>query len=695
MNNHLCPTLALVPGQMLPDPTFPTLIPAAPPCCGPLYRWWVSSYEPPLTPTDVTLWSDVHLFSVIAAPVVARAILRDGRRNGHLYRAGPYVVALRRSLVPELNVPLARGEWIRLDSGLCGRNLLELYAYENIKSYRDAVVAIGMMAGVIAADGAVRPLRSQRRWGPELHPLHWDDPAYHPNLPYPPNKLGLSYRNAAGHPVAEVIRITSWPALPLDFYRSLWRHSLSKDTQWIETFPRPPYPLFNADQVFGRREENIFFVENEFVAHELGLRFADYIFSAVPGGLKNLGDADLTSLRARRVGIIFRREDILYGRRIEAALRLAGVADAFFVLRASNTQRSFADLDAVAAAEGIDLLPLLDDHAAGPGNVIVWEAGEPMPDAAVERPLIIKPIVRAGDLVWIYGAPKSGKTWLALVLANLASIGKGAVGPWTAVEPSGVLYVDGEMHAVDLGENIAKVMNGAGHVPCSDHARFGILSAKVQPDGIIDLADPDWQKQIGTHLAGRTLLILDNFQSLTDNGPAALKEIYPWLRRLCRAGIAIIIMDHTNREGELQGSIMKERIADLSIALRYVSAEDREAGIVTIEFPVARRLYGDDVHPFRIQRIFIRDSFSLRLLDLEVPSSPELSPEEEAWLDRIAIVVIAREQGLTFKAIEAQHGIAASSAHGLARGALTLTGAARIRFEAECDRLRREPERQS
>jgi len=603
-------------------------------------------------------------------------------------------VAFRRSLVPELGVALARGEWICLDTGASGQNLLELYAYQHFRPYRDAVMAIGAMAGLIGSDGVIRRLRSVRYWSQELHPLHADNAAFLLDPRYPPRSMMLPYRNAVGHTVAQIVRVQPWLGPLLDLYRCLWRHSQSTETQWIETFPRSPYPVFNADQIFRRRDADIIFAADEFDAYQLAGRFfVDRIFSAVPGGLENLPRADLTSLCARRVGVVLRREDIPYGRRIEAALLRAGVAETFFLLKALDKPTSFAELDAAAAAEGLDLLPVLDGDQPAPGAVVVWEAGQPIPGGAVELPMIINPILRAGERIWIYGDPKTGKTWLVHALALLAARGAGAVGPWTAVEPTHVLYVDGEMHPADLRRNIKMVMKGADNAtPGSDKLPFAVLSAREQPDGVIDLEDPVWQDQIEALLPRWAVLILDNFQSLTGNGPGALKAIQPWLIRLSRAGIAVIIMDHTNRDGILQGSAVKERIADLCIFLHYDGDADQAAGIMTFELLIARRLYGTDTQKFRLQRIFTPDSFIFRWLDPVRPSGPELSPSEEERVRQIAGVIVALENGLTYDGIQNQLAIARSTAHGLKKAASTLRGAARVRFDAECDRLRRTPD---
>jgi hypothetical protein len=109
--------------QYLPTPVFAAQILTGPLWPGERNLRSVNLYAPPSDPVDVLLWSDAHLYGVVAAPLVARTILPNGRRTGPLYRAGTFVVAFRRSLVPELGVALARGEWICLDTGASGQNL--------------------------------------------------------------------------------------------------------------------------------------------------------------------------------------------------------------------------------------------------------------------------------------------------------------------------------------------------------------------------------------------------------------------------------------------------------------------------------------------------------------------------------------------------------------------------------------------
>jgi hypothetical protein len=644
---------------------------------------------PPQSPPEVALWSDVHLYGMVALGVVVRKILPDGRRHGRLYRAGSCAVALKRCDHREIGLPLERGAWIDLRTGECGSNPLDLYARVHRRSYRDAVLAIGAEAGLIGPGREVSRLVEVRRWRQERHPLHPEGAAFLPPWGYPVGSEYLTYFNTAGHAVAQVIRYPGMDGGVLDAYRSIWRHCQGAESQWIETFPQSPYPIFNAHDVFRRADCDVILVEDEFVARDLAFRHSTHVFSAVPGGLRNLPQADLRGLRNRRVRIVLRQNDLCAGLQIHDALRQAGVDDPWFSLDHHGPARRFADMAEVAAAEGIELLPC--PAAASPSeSVVVWAAGGPVPDGDVERQWILDPIVREGDLVWIYAEPKIGKTWLALALSLAASVGGGQVGPWTAVEPVGVLHVDGEMQAPDLNRAITMVMAGAGNRPSAP--TFAVLCAKSQPDGIIDLTDDVWQHEVEKLLSGRKVLILDNFQSLTDNGPGALKLILPWLRRLTRAGIAVIIMDHTNRDGELQGSYGKARIADLSIAMRHASDADKAAGIISIEFPAARRLHGADADPFRMQRVFTDDSFAFHLLANPLSSLPPLSPQTLQRLCEMARVVVARERGLTFLQIRDRLGIPASTACGHMKAARNLPGPEREALEDECRRLRVEPD---
>ena len=69
------------------------------------------------------------------------------------------------------------------------------------------------------------------------------------------------------------------------------------------------------------------------------------------------------------------------------------------------------------------------------------------------------------------------------------------------------------------------------------------------------------------------LIIFDSYFSLNGNR---------FLQSLVEKNIAIVVIDHTNTDGELQGSINKYRCADL--VMKIIRNDD----IITVNYPKAR-----------------------------------------------------------------------------------------------------------
>jgi len=70
-----------------------------------------------------------------------------------------------------------------------------------------------------------------------------------------------------------------------------------------------------------------------------------------------------------------------------------------------------------------------------------------------ERRTILDPILSTKSLALLYGPRGSGKTFLALGIAWAAASG-GRFLDWQAARPRRVVYVDGEMAAVDMRERL-------------------------------------------------------------------------------------------------------------------------------------------------------------------------------------------------------------------------------------------------
>lgn len=648
--------------------------------------WPVCLYQPPLSSTDVPLWSEVHRYCLTSVKRVASKILPMGRRQGRIFRDAAIVVALRRCYVGEVGRWLQCGEWISLQTGAYGGNLVELYAYLNVRTYREAINVLAHEADLTTTPGDLRALGHLRHWSEERHPLHSDLEALCKPWCYPPHSEFSVYLNHSAHPILQSIRWRGVDGEMVRVYRTLLRHARSTECQWAEVAPRAPYPLFGTQLLQLHPAHEVVIVADEFLADLYNKKNWGFVFCAVPGGLANLPLADLGPLQGRQVRVTMDRSDLANGYRLDQALSKAGAATTWFSVGLGDTPRPFDLLEKVASEEGIALLPLpFDGTPTNESTVVLTSAGELIPSGDINRRMLITPIIREGYLVWLYAEPKIGKTWLALMIAYAAGRGNCSVGPWFTVDPAGVLYVDGEMLPDELQQSIRMVMAGVGDPP--GPPPFATLCAQCQHDGVVDITSEHWQRTIEDALQGSKILILDNFQSLTDNGPAALNLVRPWFRKLARKGISVIVLDHTNRDGELQGSIAKERIANLSIALRYPDAQAKEEGRVLIEYPVARRLRSEDARPFEMRKIFTDQTFSFSLIAQVQSSAPKV---REQVLAMARIVFAKKDEDLSYPEIKKKYGFPVSTAHGYYRAAEELSGDERLAFEAELRRLKAE-----
>ncbi len=316
--------------------------------------------------------------------------------------------------------------------------------------------------------------------------------------------------------------------------------------------------------------------------------------------------------------------------------------------------------------------------------------------------MILDPIIRGGYLVWLYAEPKIGKTWLALAITYAVSVKNGVVGKWRSPEPFAALYVDGEMLPDELKELIAMVMVGAGDL--SGRRPFSVMCAKGLPAGVLNLESEETQRVIETGIVGKSFLVLDNFQASQTTAPGALNKILPWLRRITRNGVAVLVLDHTNRDGDLQRSIRKERLANLVISLNYPAGAAKAEERIQVEFPQARRLHGADAEPFELRKVFTRKSFALELVNaslaeplvasgLDTNATGRARKRQERVMSMAKVAFHRNHQKLSFPTIEKKHEIARATASDLLKAAAGLKGQEKAVFDAELERLVAEQER--
>ena len=248
----------------------------------------------------------------------------------------------------------------------------------------------------------------------------------------------------------------------------------------------------------------------------------------------------------------------------------------------------------------------------------ITKPGEKIPGSDIIRKKVLYPLIESGQIIWLYGPEKSGKSWLARSMAHVISYGGTFLEKYEAATGLRVLYMDSEMEPDKLEAAADKELKGLSFTDGVKFARK-VARARDNPSGEINLYAPDWQAWFNAVLPEYDVIFLDCYYSLTGSSTMPkelLKLLTPWKSK----GKTFIIVDHTNKEGELQGGADKKRAADLCIE---VAPQDNQC--VEISFPTVRHLGSDDTMPFTLRRVFENNMFRFELVESESESEPALS----------------------------------------------------------------------
>jgi transposase-like protein len=172
--------------------------------------------------------------------------------------------------------------------------------------------------------------------------------------------------------------------------------------------------------------------------------------------------------------------------------------------------------------ESFEPLPRLPPLAAAPAASLT--ALRP-PDPALLGPLA------PGSITLIRGARGGGKSWLALGMAH-AIAGDSSMLGWRA-RPAPVLYVEAAMSGTLLGARL-RAMGPAPRL-------------QVMVDVRLDLTGTDDQARLVDLLPEGGVLVLDGLSLLTRSGREAWADFAGWLRRMRRAGHAVVLVDPVAR----------------------------------------------------------------------------------------------------------------------------------------------------
>jgi putative DNA primase/helicase len=185
-------------------------------------------------------------------------------------------------------------------------------------------------------------------------------------------------------------------------------------------------------------------------------------------------------------------------------------------------------------------------------------------DAAESRPsFVLDPIMARGTAALVYGPAGVGKSFLALGLALAAASGGAFLG-WTAPRPCNVLYLDGEMPR----EAVAGRLRLFGPPPPT----LRLWLAVEQDPPRLDLSTLDGLLRLMKSWGEVDFVIIDSLSSLAGGIMQRDSERWHELRYFLglqqRAGRAVVMVHHANRDGGMRGTSRRADAMDLIMALR-------------------------------------------------------------------------------------------------------------------------------
>lgn len=178
----------------------------------------------------------------------------------------------------------------------------------------------------------------------------------------------------------------------------------------------------------------------------------------------------------------------------------------------------------------------------------VESVSEPMAAISADRGgrvAIVADLVTRGEITLLHGAPRAGKSLVALEIAASVASGTPAFGMLAVATAAPVLIVGNEDGSVVVRDRIRSLLRGRGVEEMPLSLRHAIHRG-------VSLDDQERRHQIlreiDHHHVG--LLVLDPLRSLTgavDQGPSEFHEVGQFLRTVAERGIGLVLVHHDTK----------------------------------------------------------------------------------------------------------------------------------------------------
>lgn len=206
------------------------------------------------------------------------------------------------------------------------------------------------------------------------------------------------------------------------------------------------------------------------------------------------------------------------------------------------------------------------------------------------REFLVRPFFKIGDFGFLYAQRGVGKTWLGYLIARGVSQGT-QVGLWECPQARPVLVVDGEMPLDLTKEQDRQFAKNDGNLFFLHHQ---ILFDRTGAE--LNLTSPLIQDALERLCLDRSiaLLVLDNQSTLlprvSETDPDSWNQIQPFLLRLQRRGIAVLLIVHAGRNNQARGHSRREDRTSWMISLTDRKEDDAEGAKFVSEFTKPSRV---------------------------------------------------------------------------------------------------------
>ena len=225
---------------------------------------------------------------------------------------------------------------------------------------------------------------------------------------------------------------------------------------------------------------------------------------------------------------------------------------------------------------------------------------------------ILGPWLTTSALTMLHAWRGTGKTSMALAIANAAARGESMLGWHNDGKPRTVLYVDGEMPT----EMLQRWMLTICGVQLPDNLKILSHYQYDQADRpMLNLYTENGRQELDDLIdeCGAELIILDAISSLcrggevgSSNDSESWQPVDVWARRHRNAGRTIIFLHHEGKSGSQRGTSAKEDTVNTVMRLKRIKREDKddrsesEFDLIELSWEKHRGFHGRDAEPITV-----------------------------------------------------------------------------------------------